>query len=173
MAERRKDARSKRRLTAHIETPEGTFSGIVRDLSASGLFVQTRVSLKPGQKIRVELRESDGREFAISAKVVRRYVVPSRLSSIASSGVALQIEKPSEAFLQLVARQPSPAVAAPAPASPSVPGKSPSLWRIKANQTGKPRTRTIKVEAIDEESAREAAKLELGEGWEILEATED
>ena len=173
MAERRKNTRSKRRLTARIETPEGTFSGIVRDLSANGLFVQTRVSLKPGQKVHVELREADGPEIAISAKVVRRYVVPSRLASIASSGVALGIEKPSEAFLQLVAGQTPAASATPAAASPPIAEKSSSVWRVKANQIGKPRTRTLKLEALDEESARDAAKQKLGDDWEILEATRD
>ncbi len=46
-------------------------------------------------------------------------------------------------------------------------------WRVKASQIGKPRTRTLKLEALDEESACEAAKEELGDDWEILEATQD
>ncbi|MCP5057496.1 MAG: PilZ domain-containing protein [bacterium] len=156
---------------------------VQRDLSATGLFVQTRVSLKPGQKVHVELREADDPEIAISAKVVRRYVVPSRLASISSSGVALGIENPSEAFLELVAgrtgaTRAAPAaasgpVAAPAPAPAPVAHKASATWRVKASQIGKPRTRTLKLEALDEESACEAAKEELGDDWEILEATQD
>ena len=108
----------------------------------------------------------------MTATVVRRQVVPQRLSLIATGGVALRIETPSEAYLQLVADH----TTAAGPATLRTPSRDAaeprSSWRVNAKQLGKPRMRTLTLDAIDKESACKEALRKLGDGWEILEVAE-
>jgi hypothetical protein len=100
--ERRRAYRSRQRLTCELLIGDRCHPGIVLDLSSVGLFVQTSVSLPPGERVRVKLRPPGGAEVEIEASVARRYAVPARIVSVARGGIGLRVESAADDFLQLV-----------------------------------------------------------------------
>jgi hypothetical protein len=78
------------------------YTGIVIDISATGLFVQTSAAPKPGTPVMLELQLPNGDLLPLHANVARRRNVPAHLKSIAQGGVGLCLEGAPEAYFQLI-----------------------------------------------------------------------
>ena len=76
-------ARYKRRVLCRMQLGESRYSGVVLNLSRTGLFIQTSASAGPGEPIRLELSG----QIPLRAQVVWRRKVAAHLRSIAEGGI--------------------------------------------------------------------------------------
>jgi Tfp pilus assembly protein PilZ len=132
MGDRRRADRTKKRLACTLVIGDTRLAGIVLDLSASGIFVQTSANPAPGAELGLEIEiPGEPQRPLLAVRVARRKVVPPRLKSVVHGGLGLQIESAPEAYFRYLAQlQPdeaaaaSPTVAA-SPAKPSLGVKAP------------------------------------------------
>ena len=184
---KRRAERIKRRVTCELLLDGRSYRGIVLDLSATGIFVQTEATPGPGARMRIRFRTATGEEFEADGAVARRQAVPRELAGVVRGGLGLRIERPPEAYFRLIGmegvsedkarsigmetpvvqnrpagapRAPEPPKAPPAPALPE--------YRVRVKQTDGPRSRTLKLGASSADDARKRALAELGRGWEVL-----
>ena len=73
ISERRQNLRFDKVFTVYLTTADGMTRGIARNISSSGLFVETRDSLPLGGKIKVTFTSYDGTEMTALCEV--RYQV--------------------------------------------------------------------------------------------------
>jgi hypothetical protein len=103
--DRRRNDRSKKRMGCTLWVEGARFSGIVLDMSASGLFVQSSANVVPGTPVQIELNGLPGKDsIVLQAHVARRKVVPARLKSVAQGGVGVRIAQAPEAYYALLAK---------------------------------------------------------------------
>jgi hypothetical protein len=183
---KRRAERIKRRITCELLLAGRSYRGIVLDLSATGIFVQTEATPGPGERMRIRFHTATGEEFEADAAVARRQVVPRELAGVVRGGLGLRVERPPEAYFRLIGMegtvekprglgmetqivQNRPAAARRAPEPPK-PAPAPALpeFRVRVKQTDGPRSRTLKLAAADAADARRRALRELGAGWEVL-----
>ncbi|MBW2269869.1 MAG: PilZ domain-containing protein, partial [Deltaproteobacteria bacterium] len=105
--------RTKKRLSCNLVVNDQRYTGIVIDVSASGLFVQTSVAPKPGSSVELELQLPSGDFLPLHATVARRRSVPARLRSVVRCGLGLSLEHVPEAFFSLVEELQGPREAVP------------------------------------------------------------
>jgi len=193
---RRAAARTKKRLTCALVIDRSRLTGIVLDLSANGLFVQTSANPPAGSELGLELEiPGQPERTLLVVRVARKKVVPPRLRSVVQGGLGLQIVRAPEAYFGYVARLQSVEVAAaspsvappPATAAPAakakrarrsgprrvVPPRAPAAakqerFRVRVSQISGSRSRSLEVSAASEEEARREAMASAGEGWKIL-----
>jgi len=189
-------ARTKKRLTCALVIDGSRMSGIVLDLSASGVFVQTSANPPPGAELGLEFEIPGALERSLLAvRVARKKVAPPRLRSVVQGGLGLQIVSAPEAYFGYVAQlQPAEAAAAspgvaPPPATAAPPAKAKparrsaalrvvppraaaaakeKLFRVRVSQITGSRSRSLEVSATSEAEARREAMASAGEGWKIL-----
>jgi hypothetical protein len=184
---KRRAERIKRRITCELLLDGRSYRGIVLDLSATGIFVQTEATPPPLARMRIRFHTATGEEFEADAAVARRQVVPRELAGVVRGGLGLRIERPPEAYFRLIGMegaseekprgvgmetqivQNQPAAAARAP-EPTKPPPAPALpqYSVRVKQTEGPRSRTLKLAASSKDDARKRALAELGRGWEVL-----
>jgi len=190
--------RTRKRLSCALTIEKRHYSGIVLDLSGSGLFIQTTAPAEPGTGLRVELAVPGQAEpLPIQARVARRKVVPPRLVTVAQGGLGVRIEQAPEAYYALIAEMQRTKLpsAEEKPAQPSRPpprakargrlqrraleaarrslGAPPrpepsGCFRVRLGQVHGSRSRFLEVKADSEDEARERAVAEVGEGWKVL-----
>ncbi len=184
---RRRLPRSKMRIACTLHLEEARHSGMVLDVSAGGLFVQTNASPAPGTSLRLELRVPGHPDpIEMQAKVARKRIVPPRLRALLKGGIGLQLENPPEEFYTLVAKLQSPEAAASQTASATKPSESASessgqakpaekppkpkltSFRVKLSQVGGEGSRILVIRASDEDEASRRAILDVGDGWKVL-----
>jgi len=166
---RRSSDRVKRRLTVGLRIGAQQHHGIVLDISPSGLFVATTAPIQPGTELVVEFSAHDGGSaFEVRARVVRRRRVPQNLQSYEAPGIGLQVIEPPAEFGKLAVGGKLEAGAVE-PEEESPPANALPLFHLRLRQTGSPRSRTLRVEAEDEDAARAKAANQLASGWEIVE----
>jgi len=73
VSERRQTLRFDKVFTVYLTTPEGMTRGVARNISASGLFVETRDALPLGGRLKVTFSGDDGTEMTALCEV--RYQV--------------------------------------------------------------------------------------------------
>jgi hypothetical protein len=71
--ERRQSLRFDKVFTVYLTTPEGMTRGVARNISVTGLFVETRDSLPLGGRLKVTFSGDDGTELTALCEV--RYQV--------------------------------------------------------------------------------------------------
>ncbi len=96
--ERRSEQRIRRRLSCELFADGHRYQGIVVDLSATGLFLQTDAALDPGTQVDVLLKGSRFPEVIVRAVVARRRLTPTLLASVIHRGVGLRIVEAPEAY---------------------------------------------------------------------------
>jgi hypothetical protein len=182
--------RAKRRLACRIVTGGQRFSGVILDLSSSGLFVQTTARPRPHDAVTVEISIPGQREpLRVEAQVARLRLVPPQLVVVAQGGVGLRIRNAPEgyfAFLTAVLPEPTaagsaaepdaderedlelrPAAGAPPPAAPR------RRYRVRMSQLGGARSRTLRIDARSAQQAASLAVEAAGDGWKVLETEDD
>jgi hypothetical protein len=174
-AERRRDERQKRRLTCRVGHEGQRFSGIVLDISPTGLFIQTTSPIPPGSTVVVELpRQGTAEAFEVRARVARRRRVPQRLASLMTAGIGLKVLDPPPAYAHLVQREDDASRAARGPEESPEQASGPELvkYRIRMTRRGSPRSRTLVLEATSEEEVRTRLARDLGADWDLVELEE-
>lgn len=95
MNERRSSLRFDKVFTVYLTTPEGMTRGIGRNISGSGLFVETREPMALGGKLKVTFSGEDGTEMTclceVRYQVALNYASPDGESESSSRGVGLRI----------------------------------------------------------------------------------
>jgi hypothetical protein len=187
--------RARRRMSCEIEVNGARHSGIVLDVSASGLFVQTNVKPNPGSVATLRLSLPGEKEpVAMTARVARKRAVPPQLLTVAGGGVGFAITEPAEAYLDFVAemspehaeavalerakaaRPEGPVAAGARPAEGTGGGKAsgkkradaPKRFRIHAVETSSGRRNTYLVTCSSEQEASDQVLEQLGEAWKVL-----
>ena len=92
------DRRFRKRLSCRIRVDESRYSGIVLNLSRTGLFVQTAATVRPGGSIELQLRG----EAPLQAQVVWLRRVPQHLRSVSQGGVGVRIVGAPESYYHLL-----------------------------------------------------------------------
>ena len=170
--------RTRRRMACRLVLGHQRFSGLVLDLSSSGIFVQTTAKPRPRDPVTIELNVPGQREpIRLEAHVARLFLVPAQLATVAQGGVGLRIGNAPEAYFQLLQQlqlEGQRGSSAPLESGEGldVPGEPHRRYRVRMTQLGRARTRTLDVVARSSEEAAELARAETGDGWKVLEATE-
>ena len=94
--------RLKRRVTCDFLIQGKRFSGLVTDMSATGLYVRTRAKTEPGSMARVILHEGQG-ELELDVQVARGHRMSRHHTTGIPSGLGLQILAAPEEYFQLLA----------------------------------------------------------------------
>ena len=156
-----------KRMTCAVSFGEQRYTGVVLNVSQSGLFVQTAAPPDRGEGVDLELNPpGDAAAIPLQAEVVWRRVVPSQLRSSAHGGMGVRIVRADETYYNALAdwmrisleeekRLAGPSVETPA-------------WRVRVRAVGTVRTRFVSVDADSDEAARSAALAYVGEGWQVL-----
>ncbi len=160
MKENRKAKRVRRRVPCEIRFEGGRQSGIVIDMSRTGLFVQSGAPLPPRTLIEVEFALGPkGERVLLRAQVARRVAVPHQFATTVKGGIGLSIVDAPPAYyaafesglggaeLQLPARP---------------------RFRVRVKQSDGPRSRVVEVEAESADEARTRALSSLAGDWEAL-----
>ena len=113
MSDKRQMPRTKKRLSCTLTVNGQRYSGIVLDVSATGLFVQTGATPKPGTQVALVLQLTSGDSLPLRATVARRRNVPTHLKSIAQGGIGLCLEGAPEEYFSLIEDLQGPREAAP------------------------------------------------------------
>jgi len=96
--------RFRKRIPCKVRRSRSTFSGLVVDVSATGLFVQTSAAAMAGDEIDITL---SGREqepaITVNAQVVWRRQVPYQLRSMVEGGLGLKIRYAPEQYYAILA----------------------------------------------------------------------
>jgi hypothetical protein len=144
--ERRDSQRIKRRLLCEFEHEGQVYSGIVADLSASGLFLQTDVAIEPESDLVLRLEGERFPELTLRGRVARRRFTPAVLSSIIRRGVGVRLMEAPPEWRQALGVEPEPkaeplwgAVGEWGPAQPAAPGEPVSLdIRVASESEARP-----------------------------------
>lgn len=89
MSERRQNLRFDKVFTVYLTTQQGMTRGIARNISSSGLFVETRDALPLGGQIKVTFTGDDGTEMTALCEV--RYQVALNYSNSQAAGEDKQV----------------------------------------------------------------------------------
>ena len=101
--EPRVEPRFKKRVPCRLKLGQQQYSGLVLDVSRTGLFVQTSAAPRSGEEIEVMLsRPARDSGFALTAKVVWQRRVPSPLRRLVEGGVGLEIRYAPESYFALL-----------------------------------------------------------------------
>ena len=165
MERRRGARREKRRATCELKIAGQPASGILIDISETGLFVQTNAMATPGTEVAVRILGNanlpDQHFETVVARVKR---VPSELLSLTPGGLGLKIVRGKGA--RTAGPRATAAKAAPTAAEPEIPKRR---FRVRLGQRGGQRSRLVDVDSNDEAAARRAAVALVGPGWEATE----
>jgi hypothetical protein len=184
--------RTKKRIPCEVKSGQTRHAGMILDMSASGLFIQTSAAHPPGTRVSLDLNLPNGGQLVLQGSVARRKMVPARLRSVETGGIGVRLDYAPEEFFQLIARvqgaepkaeapaQPvakpvaaaRPAARPPAAPRPPTPPRPPAppraLYRVRVAQAAGARSRFVDVRAESVKAAQAQVLAELGEGWKVL-----
>jgi hypothetical protein len=170
--EKRKQRRLRRRLTCELVIGDDRHAALVRDLSAEGLFVQTRVRLTRGTELEIVFPAHEGRDtLRVQARVARQRHVPPRLQASVPGGVGLVLIDPPAAYQDLLKGQTGPEPREPRPAPPAG-AAAVRTFRVRVSPRDKPGSRVITVRSESLHGARARALARAGRGWKIADIQE-
>jgi PilZ domain len=177
---RRVSNRKKRRTPCLLTVGHRVHTGLVLDLSLSGLFIQTNAKTYRGERIEMELSVREDHPLDMVVEVVRTKSVPPRLLTVAQGGIGVRIISAPEEYYEFLngigvaERQVSPREDGGAGATAALDGgveleSDPGPhFRVRVGQLSGPRTRRVEVAAPDADAAAALALQELGDGWKVL-----
>jgi hypothetical protein len=95
--ENRVSDRKRRRLTVRfgVNRPEKT--GFTRNISSTGIFIQTNLPLPPGTILHMEIAFPE-RTFALRGRVIWAKKVPAQLAHVIECGMGIRYVQPPEEF---------------------------------------------------------------------------
>ena len=193
--------RAKKRLACALIVGRQRFSGVIIDLSSTGVFVQTTARPPVGEAVALELGIPGRKQtIRLQAQIVRLRVVPAQLLNLAQGGIGLRITNAPESYFEFLSEAlPRLAPSGPdapettdreargtvplgsrsgraAPQSaPRAPEPKPTgrAFRVRVRQIGGARSRTLRLRAATARDAAAAGLREVGAGWKVLETDEE
>lgn len=177
--EKRKSNRVSQRIPCSVETAEGRTVGIVRDLSTTGLFVQTRAQPAPNTTLEVcfdadESHSVDAPSFRLEFGVARQRMAPRHLQALMPTGLGLEVIPPADAFRDWLDHHLRTIVAASHAASTREgppPNACPRTYRFRMVRRDTGASRILMIRAASEATARAQALGRIGAGWKISEVS--
>ncbi len=158
------DPRFRKRLPCDVRVGDTRYPGLVTNLSRSGLFVQTEARAATGQLVAVALGAPTVTPgIALRARVMWQRAVPAALRGTLTGGFGVAIEAAPEAyyaFLDAVARL-------SALPQRDAADEERARFRVRLQQIGSARSRTIEIEAVSEPMARHRALASAGRDWAV------
>jgi len=100
--DRRETRRIQWKIPCALIGSGGRHPGMVQNLSAQGLFVETHAALPLGAAAVVAFRTSGGAWFVLEASVPNRRTPPHSLRKLATGGVGLRLVEPPVAYQRWV-----------------------------------------------------------------------
>jgi hypothetical protein len=100
--ERREQQRVRREFPCALLVEGCRYRGLVRDLSAQGLYVQTPGELPEGADAIVTLHTPEGKRFILETSVPYRRQLSHSLAALSVGGVGMHIQEPCAAYLRWV-----------------------------------------------------------------------
>jgi hypothetical protein len=100
--DRREACRVKQRIPCAVMVNGDRHPGVVQNLSARGLFVETHAALPLGAAAVVAFRTTAGEQFVLEASVPNRRHIPHSLKLLSSGGVGLHLVGPPAAYQRWV-----------------------------------------------------------------------
>jgi len=93
---KRRHDRRRTRVAARVteEGVDGAISGITRDISRGGIFIQTRKPLPPGSQVRIELLHKEKPATRLEGVVIHAARVPPHLHNLQPSGMGVRLDEP-------------------------------------------------------------------------------
>jgi len=172
--EKRKQRRTRKRLTCELVIGESRQTVLVRDISPEGLFVQTRARVDPNSTVRLVFAAKDELPaIDVEARVARKRNTPPRLQSSVPSGVGLEVINPSDAYFMLVERSVASGVQVGEAPKEEVPaGTGIRTFRVRMTQPGKPNANVFTVRSESMQGARARALSRAGRHWKIADIQE-
>jgi len=151
--------------------------GMVLNVSRGGLFVQTSVQAQPGDEVRIHLNlKSPPEAVPLGGQVVWRRGVAAHLRSVSRGGIGMRVRQAPESYYRFLSQlaqggvRDAPADTRPPIAAPeAAPAHDRPSYRVRVQQQGGPRSRTLTVIGESEEEARRRALARVGTGWLVLE----
>ncbi len=102
--DRRRAKRMKKRLGCSLQIDGRHHSGVVLDVSATGLFVQTNAKPDPGTPVSFQISiPGSPRPLFFQALVARQKIVPPQLLTVAQGGLGLLIQNAPEDWYAFIA----------------------------------------------------------------------
>ncbi len=150
----RVEPRYKKRIPCRIAGEDGSYSGMILNLSRTGLFIQTRAGTKPGSEVSLNLApDLQPDAIQLRTRVVWQRKATSSLTLPGGIGVEIQNEPTS--YLELIN---------------TVMGNSlEPEFRVRISKEGSPRSWTMTFRCNSEEEARSLALEGMGPDEKILE----
>ena len=174
MRDRRASPRHSCRIACQVHIGKDRHDATLVDVSSSGFSI----------RIDVELAQADHVELVVDAEL-RIHAIAWRINRTRTGflvGMMLSEVSPAyEALVERTDRRRRPPPAAPQveadsarlvvePESKPEPPASESWWRLRVKECDGPRTRNVTLSAATQALAIDKALLEIGPGWEVLEA---
>ncbi len=172
--EKRERARFSKRMTCELTLPDGARStGVVRDVSYHGLFVQTGANPEPNSVVEIAFPSlPDAPVGRFEAGVARKRRVPRQLAASVPSGLGLEIIPPRTSFEQFVDR----AVAmSPCPSAEDdslmAAQQGMKTFRLRLTRHDRPEAQVMTIRCETEASARARALARAGRNWMVANVT--
>ena len=167
--EKRRKPRRQRRLTCELWLDGRRHTGILRDASEVGLYVQTRAKTDPGSELELVFKAEGVRpEMRIQARVARAERLAAHFSSAGAGGLGLEILRAIPGLEGLLASAgftgPTPVVA--------VERGTLRAFRVQLREIRGTRAQTVTVQAPSVQAARSRALARAGGGWKVSEVCE-
>ena len=159
-----------RRLACELWVVGKRHSGIVRDVSERGIYVQTRVRAAEGDVLELVFPPAAPRpELRVKVCVARLDRLAAHFATSGAGGLGLEVLDSPSGFEPLLVEAGFTG-GAPAPARETEPGLRPFRVKLVALTGG--RTQIIRVTAPGKDGARSRALARAGRGWKIGEIRE-
>lgn len=170
MSERRRAPRARKRLGCDIRVGTHRHFGMVLNVSAEGLFVQTNARIEPGTSVDLTLgAESDRLHVALQGRVARAVRMPRQLASVVQSGLGIRLVDPPAPYRAFVAALlGASVVGASLPPPQPIEMDGAFSYRVEMRALSGAETRTLLVSCKSAAEAGELASAELDEGWKLV-----
>jgi PilZ domain len=167
--DKRRKPRQQRRLSCELQIAGKRHTGIVRDVSEVGIYIQTRVKAAAGEPIELVFAASGTQpEVRVKTRVVRLDRLSAHFATSGAGGLGLELVEPSGGLGPLLVSA-GFANGAPAPAGENVAMKA---FRVKLVAITGGGAQTVRVNAPGKEGARSRALARAGKGWKVSEVCE-
>jgi hypothetical protein len=168
--DKRRRPRQQRRLSCELWIEGKRHTGILRDVSEVGLYVQTRVKAAAGAELELVFpAEGERPEVRLVMRVARLDRLSAHFAGSGAGGLGLELLESTTGLGPLLA---GAGFASAAP--PLVVGDALSMrpFRVKLTALAGGRTQMISVTAPGKEGARSRALTRAGKGWKVSEVCE-
>ncbi|MBW2271956.1 MAG: PilZ domain-containing protein [Deltaproteobacteria bacterium] len=100
--QRRRFERYRSRLSCSFRDGDTTYQAFATDLSAGGLFLQTRAAIKPGTKLVINIERDSDPPLVLTGTVARMRKSHRSAVAVTQPGFGFELESAPEAYFTLV-----------------------------------------------------------------------